>query len=91
MIDEKKTTTHSIFKSLPHQIVSAVDGEENIHSTHTFSPLLLDYVLQPRDHLVRGQRAEAKPGAARLQGRDDLGQVVTDQTESSVFCKLLNH
>lgn len=57
----------------------------------THSPLLLDHILQPRDHLVRGQRAEAKPGASRLQGGDDLGQVVADQTESRVFCKLLNH
>lgn len=55
------------------------------------SPLLLDNMLQTRDHLVLGQRAEAKPGAAGLQGRDDLGQVVADQTESGVFCKLLNH
>lgn len=55
------------------------------------TPLLLDNVLQPRDHLVWGQRAEAKPGAARLQSRDDLGQVVTDQTESSVFGELLDY
>lgn len=57
----------------------------------TDSPLLLDNVLQPRDHLVWGQRPKTKPGATRLQGRDDLGQVVADHTETSVFCELLNH
>lgn len=54
-------------------------------------PLLLHDVLQPRHHLVRGQRPEAKPGATGLQGRDDLGQVVADHTESGVFRELLNH
>lgn len=51
---------------------------------------LLDNVLQSRHHLVWRERAEAEPGAARLQGWDDLGQVVADQAESSVFCELLN-
>lgn len=48
-------------------------------------------MLQSRDHLIWGQRAETKPGATRLQGRDDLGQVVADHTESSVFRELLDH
>lgn len=56
-----------------------------------FLLLLSDNVLQSRNHLVWRQRAEAEPGAARLQGRDDLGQVVADEAESSVFCELLNH
>lgn len=60
-------------------------------SISSLTPLLLDDMLQPRDHLVRRQWAEAKPGASRLQSRDDLGQVVADQTEPSVFCELLNH
>lgn len=55
------------------------------------TPFLLDYVLQPGDHLIWGQRAEAEPGASGLQSRDDLGQVVADETEPSVFRKLLNH
>lgn len=62
-----------------------------ISPTQTNAPLLLDDVLQPRSHLVWGQRAEAKPGASGLQGRDDLGQVVTDHTEASVLCELLDH
>lgn len=57
----------------------------------THIPLLLDDMLQPRHHLLRGQWPEAKPGAAGLQGWDDLGQVVADQTEPGVFSKLLYH
>lgn len=56
--------------------------------SHT--PLLLNYILQPGHHLIWGEGAEAKPGASGLQSRDDLWQVVADQTEPSVFCKLLN-
>lgn len=48
-------------------------------------------MLQPGDHLIRGQRAEAEPGAPGLQSWDDLGQVVADETEASVFCELLDH
>lgn len=48
-------------------------------------------MLQPGDHLIWGQRAEAEPGAPGLQSWDDLGQVVADETETSVFCKLLDH
>lgn len=64
-----------------------------VHDTHrhTHTPLLLDDVLQPRHHLLRGQWPEAKPGAAGLQGWDDLGQVVADQTEAGVFSELLYH
>lgn len=62
---------------------------ERKHS-HINSLLLLDNVLQPRDHLVWRKRTKAEPGAARLQGGDDLGKVVANETESSVFCELLN-
>lgn len=63
--------------------------EGSLSYTHT--PLLLDYMLQPGHHLIWGQWAEAKPGASGLQRWDDLWQVVADQAEPSVFCKLLNN
>lgn len=55
------------------------------------SPLLLDDVLEPRHHQLRGQGAEAEAGAAGLQGGNDLGQVVADEAEPGVFCELLDH
>ena len=56
-----------------------------------FSPFLLYDILQSRDHLLRGKRPKAKSGASRLEGRNDLGQVVTDETKTNIFSELLNH
>lgn len=55
------------------------------------SLLFLYYMFQSRDHELGCQRAKSEPRAPRLQGRDDLGQVVTDEAEPGVFCELLNH
>ena len=48
-------------------------------------------MLQPADHLVLHEWTKAKSGAARLDGRDDLGEVVADETEPSVLGVLLNN
>lgn len=48
-------------------------------------------VFQAGDHELRAQRAEAKPRAPGLQRWDDLGQVVTDEAETGVFCELFDH
>ena len=42
------------------------------------------------NHLVGGQRSEPEAGTTRLERRDDLGQVVTDDAEPRVLCELLN-
>lgn len=67
-----------------------VSREKQKTQRQVFLLFLLDNVLQPRNHLVLRQRAESEPGAPRLQGWDDLGQVVADEAKSSVFCELLN-
>lgn len=55
------------------------------------SPLLLNDVLQPGHHQLRGEGAESEACAAGLQGRDDLGEVVADEAKAGVFCELLDH
>ena len=48
-------------------------------------------MFKPGQHLLVAERTKAKSGAARLEGRDDVGQVVADQTEPHVVRELLNH
>ena len=55
---------------------------EVVSPTLTF---FLDDVLQSRQHLLLGEGSESESGASRLQGRNDLGQIVANQTEASVF------
>lgn len=55
------------------------------------SPLLLDDVLQPGHHQLWGEGPEAEAGAAGLQGRDDLGEVVADEAKAGVLGELLDH
>ena len=54
-------------------------------------PFFLDDMLESQFHLFRFQRSEPEPSAARLEGRDDLGEVVADQTETDVLCELFYH
>ena len=61
------------------------------HSFTNCSPFFFHHVFKTGQHLLMAERAEAKPGAARLEGWDDVGQVVADQTEPHVVRELLNH
>ena len=53
--------------------------------------LTVGYGDEAWQHLFGGERTEPEAGAPRLQSGDDLGQVVTDDAEARVLCKLLNH
>ena len=52
-------------------------------------PLLLADQLQPGQDLLLLQRTKPEPGAAALEGGDDLAQVVADHTEPHVVSELL--
>ena len=52
---------------------------------------LLDDVLQANKHFVFSQRSESEARASRLDGRDDLGQVVADDAEARVFGELFEN
>ena len=64
---------------------------ENIAVDSGHLLFLCDDIFKPWHDLFICERAKAKPHAARLEGRDDLGQVVADDAEPGVFCELLNH
>ena len=55
------------------------------------SPFLFHDMFKTGQHLLVGERTEAEPGAARLEGRNDVGQVVTDKTKPHVVSELLDH
>ena len=67
------------------------DMRKSCPSFTIFSPFFFHHVFKPGQHLLVAERTEAKPGAARLEGGDDVGQVVADQTEPHVVRELLNH
>ena len=62
-----------------------------LHPPPPNSPLLFHHVFKTGQHLLVAERTEAKSGAARLKGRDDVGQVVADQTEPHIVGEFLNH
>ena len=66
-----------------HQCLFAVLG-----GRHT---LLLDHIVQSIHYLARLQRCKSKLGTARLDGRNDLVQVVADETKAHIFRILLNN
>ena len=43
-------------------------------------------MLQSRKHLIFSEGSESEPGASGLEGGNDFGKVIADETESSVFC-----
>ena len=63
----------------------------HVYSTFCFSPFLLYDILQPWDHLLGRKRPKAKSGASWLESRNDLWQVVTDETKTNIISELLNH
>lgn len=48
-------------------------------------------MLQPVPDMVLTQWRESKPGASRLQSRDNLADVVTYEAEASIPGVFLNH
>ena len=55
------------------------------------SPFTFNDTLKSHFHLIIIQWSKSKAGAARLESRDDLGQVVADQTEPGVLCEFFHH
>lgn len=61
-------------------------------SCFTVYLLLFFYdMFQAGNHEFRCQGTKPEPRTPRLQGRDDLGQIVTDEAESGIFSEFLNH
>lgn len=59
--------------------------------THPCIPFLVNHVLKSWYHLVGGEGSKSETGAAGLQGRNDLGKVITDQAETNILCVLLDN
>ena len=56
-----------------------------------YIPLIFNHIFQSKQHLLRGKWTESEASASGLQGGDDFGQIIADDTEASVFSEFLNY
>ena len=79
-----KTSYSNFFKTLFPRL-TAVRALILAHC-HTLS---VSHHLHSGNHMITRQGAEPKPGTARLDGRDELGEIVGNDTESYTLGVLL--
>ena len=77
-----------MLNNIPH--ISVTKGQQSLLAVlGDVDPLLLADQLQPGQDLLLLQWTKPEPGAAALEGGDDLAQVVADHAEPHVVRELL--